>query len=233
MSKKLVFVHGSGGTGLVWKFQTDHFTDSVAVTLPGRPDGKQLETIKEATNWLKALVDQEGWRDIVLIGHSLGGGIALQYALDYPDDLKSIISVGSGARLRVHPDTLAEMEGMLDNPDEFAATMIERYQKVEPSFAAELRAKGAETGPAPFYYDLLACDKFDVIGRLGEIQTPTHCIVGTEDVMTPPKYSEFLCDRITNASMTVVDGGTHFVFAEYPAQVNQAITKFLDNLASP
>ena len=50
--------------------------------------------------------------------------------------------------------------------------------------------------------------------------------------MTPPKYSEFLKDRIAGADMVLIEGGTHTVFAEYPDQVNEAIDKFGAALAS-
>lgn len=227
---QLVFIHGSGGSELVWRYQMAHFTDAVAVTLPGRPDGEPLKTVPEAASWLKQQVEAHGWQDLVLIGHSYGGGIALQYALDYPEDVKAIITVGSGGRLRVHPDTLQLMKGLIDDPEGYPATLDESYQKVDPEFAEALRARAIAQGPAAAYYDLMACDQFDVMARLGEITAPLHAIVGTEDVMTPPKYSEFMCKNMSAADMTVIEGGTHFVFAEQPDAVNQAIEKFLARL---
>ena len=228
---QLVFIPGSGGSDLVWKYQTEHFPGSVAVTLPGRPDGEPCRTIPEATRWLKTQVDRARWQKLVLVGHSLGGGIALQYALDYPEDLIGIIPIGSGGRLRVHPDTLTFMAKMVEHPEEYPATLEDSYQQVEPEFAKELRARARAQGPAPAFYDLKACDQFDVMERLGEIGTPTHAIVGTEDVMTPPKYSEFMCNNMPNADMTLIEGGTHFVFAEQPDAVNRAIEAFLARLA--
>ncbi len=227
---QLVFIHGSGGSELVWQYQTDHFRDAVAVTLPGRPDGEPLKTVPEASRWLKEQADAQGWQDLVLIGHSYGGGIALQYALDYPDDVRAVVTVGSGGRLRVHPDTLAFMKDLIDDPSGYPASLDESYEKVAPEFASRLRARAIAQGPAAAYYDLMACDQFDVMERLGEIKAPLHAIVGSEDVMTPPKYSEFMCRSLPDASMTVIDGGTHFVFAEQPDAVNQAIEAFLDRL---
>jgi pimeloyl-ACP methyl ester carboxylesterase len=230
-SVKLLFIHGSGGSGLVWKYQLEHFPDAVAVTLPGRPDGDACRTVPEASAWLKQQVEANGWQDLVLIGHSFGGGIALQYALDYPDDLKGLILVGSGGRLRVHPDTLKMMAEMVDQPDQYPDTLDDAYQLVDAEFAAQLKAQAAVQGPAPALYDLTACDQFDVMPRLAEINTPTHAIVGTDDVMTPPKYSEFLIKSMSNADMTLIEGGTHFVFAEQPDIVNQSIEAFCARLS--
>ncbi len=231
---KLVFIHGSGGTGRVWKYQTEHFPRSVAVTLPGHPDASACESIEEATSWLRSEVGgRVGAEPLVLVGHSLGGGIALQYALDHGDELAGIVLVGSGARLRVHPATLGALEKSLDDPALFQAMFADSYNKVAPDFAEELHGLSAELGPAPFLNDLRACDRFDIVERLGEIDTPVLAIVGTEDVMTPPKYSTFLEEKMSNASTRVIEGGTHFVFAEYPKDVNQAIDGFVASLAKP
>jgi pimeloyl-ACP methyl ester carboxylesterase len=224
---QLVFIHGSGASACAWKYQTEHFAGAEAVTLPGREGIDHFGSIADAVAWLKARIDAAGWRDVVLVGHSLGGAIALQYALDHPADLRAIITVGSGARLRVHPDTLADLERMCAKPAVYAEGLKDRWEKVEAGFAEVLRADAAQIGPEPFLRDLQACDVFDVVDRLGEIDLPAHAIVGTEDVMTPPKYSTFLRDRMPNATMTVIEGGTHSAFAEYPDQVNAAIDSFL------
>ncbi len=227
---KLVFVHGSGGSGLVWKYQLERFPDALAVTLPGHPDGKPCESIEDAVRWLRE--ELGGAKDVVLIGHSLGGGIALQYALDHPDELAGIVPIGSGARLRVHPATLGALEKMLDAPAGFSEMMGESWTEVPSDFAEELRARATEFGPRPFLNDLRACDRFDIVDRIGEIAVPTLAIVGTKDVMTPPKYSEFLRDKMPNASVEIIEGGTHFVFAEQPELVNDAIDRFLAALSS-
>lgn len=226
---KLVFIHGSGGTARVWKYQTEHFPESVAVTLPGHPDGDACESIEDATSWLHSELAGSG--PLALVGHSLGGAIALQYALDHPDEVAGVVLVGSGARLRVHPATLKALEASLDRPERFAPMFADSYKFVDPEFAKELNALSVELGPAPFLNDLRACDRFDIIERLDEINVPVLAIVGTEDVMTPPKYSTFLEEKMSNTSVKIIDGGTHFVFAEVPDQVNEAIGEFVGSLA--
>ncbi len=223
----LVFIHGSGGTGHVWKYQMSHFSDALAVTLPGHPDGEPCANMSEAAAWVREHCHDRVSGDLILVGHSLGGGIALQYALDYPEELKAMVLVGSGARLRVHPDTLQQLSEMVADDSGYEATFAESWLKVPPEFRAELKANALTMGPAAPLNDMRICDAFDVIGRLGEIRTPTLAIVGTEDIMTPPKYSEFLRDRIDGAEMVVIDGGTHFVFGEYPDKVNAAIETFV------
>jgi len=227
---QLIFVHGSGGCGAYWHHQTDFFPGSVAVDLPGHPEGALLPTVAEYADWLDAYVEANGYRDVVVIGHSIGGAIAMLYALKRPAELRAIVLVGSGARLRVLPQMLRSLEKALDDPELFAELIRPAWQKVEPGLADALRKTSEQIGPAAFLNDLRACDRFDILDRLAEIGTPTLAICGSEDVMTPPRYSHFLASGIEGASAEIIQGGTHMVFLEKPAAVNRAIERFLERL---
>ena len=111
---KLIFLHGSGGCKESWHHQVRFFEDADAVDLPGHPEGKPCTSIDDYVAWLREYIREKTYRDVVLVGHSLGGAIAFLYALTYPHDLKAIVSVGSGARLRVHPMYLEELEKAID-----------------------------------------------------------------------------------------------------------------------
>ena len=113
----LIFIHGSGGSKESWQHQTEYFTNSEAIDLPGHPDGAPFSTIDGYAKWLNGYINKNGYRDVVLAGHSLGGGIVLSYALQYPGELKGMILVGSGLRLRVHPMFLNTLEKAIDDPD--------------------------------------------------------------------------------------------------------------------
>ena len=227
---QLIFIHGSGTTGRAWKYQSEFFPGSIAVNLPGHPDGDLLDSIPAMAAWLKQFVQEQALSDLVLVGHSIGGGIALQYALDYPEDVRALVTVGSGGRLRVHPDTIAFVEQALSRPESIAPMIEGFWKNVSEEFAAKLKADGLALGPGVFLSDFKACDKFDVMDRLGQISAPTLAIVGTEDVMTPVKYAEFLVEKLKDASLATIEGGTHSVFAEFPEQVNASLDRFLKQL---
>ena len=71
----------------------------------------------------------------MLCGHSMGGGITLQYAVNYPDELKAIITIGSGARLRVHPDYLAEDQEGIRDPGPWNKVAFEEQSDYAPELA--------------------------------------------------------------------------------------------------
>jgi pimeloyl-ACP methyl ester carboxylesterase len=229
---KLVFLHGSGGCRESWQHQLRFFEGSDAVDLPGHPEGEPCTSIADYSSWLRSYIQQRGYRDVVLVGHSLGGAIAFQYALDHPGDVKAIVSVGSGARLRVHPAFLEGLAKAEEKPEIFLQFLETGHERIEPELTEVLLGRAKENGPAVTLNDLRACDEFDIMDRLGELALPTLAICGTDDTMTPPKYSHFLADRIPGARAVIIPGGTHMVFAEKPDEVNAAIDEFLRELRS-
>ena len=103
---QLLMVHGSGQNELTYHYQTAQFANADAVNLPGHPDGQPRDSIAGYVDWLREYAVGNGYPPFVLFGHSMGGAIALDYALRFPQDLAGLVLIGTGARLRVHPDYL-------------------------------------------------------------------------------------------------------------------------------
>ena len=170
---------------------------------------------------------------MVLAGHSFGGAIALMYALRYPQELKGIIIIGSGARLRVHPRFLAPCEEAIKgNPQEWYELVEEIYRLTPEDYKREVIEKQKAIGPAVMLNDFLCCDKFDIMDKVHEIKLPALIICGELDVMTPVKYANYLGAKINNSRVVIIPQASHFVFAEKPAAVNKAIEEFLKGLSS-
>ena len=226
----LIFIHGSGGCKESWQYQTEYFSSSEAIDLPGHPEGDPCSSIEGYVEWLHKYVGTEGYTDLVIIGHSLGGGIALLYGLKYPENVKGLICVGSGARLRVAPMFLEGLEKAIAANESTQAFADSALSLVDPELAEIIARRMEENGLAAILNDLRACDKFDIMDRLGEIDIPLLAISATDDIMTPPKYSQYLADHMQNAQAATIQGGTHFVFAEKPDEVNRAIEDFIKAL---
>ena len=227
---KLTFIHGSGGCKEAWHYQTKHFPQADAIDLPGHPDGEPFTSVDSYVEWLRRYIRDSGHIDVVLAGHSLGGAIAQLYALKYPEDLEGLILIGSGARLRVNTMYLEMLEQAKSNANILEDYLDKSYEFIDSELREVLQRKALENGPTVFLNDMLCCDKFDIMDRVHDIKLPTLALCGSEDIMTPPKYTKYLANKIEGAREVIIEGGTHMVFAEKPTVVNQAIEDFLNSL---
>jgi len=227
---RLLFIPGSGAGQEAWTYQTDYFRDSEAIALPGHPDGQPCTSIDDYVEWLRGYVHRQGYKDVVLAGHSLGGGIAQLYGLKYGNELRALILIGTGARLRVRPDILASVKAMIGDDAAWRKYLEDLHSAADPETRRTVVEARMKIGPAVLLNDFLCCDKFDIMDKVQNIKLPTLVLCGTEDVMTPVKYANYLADKIAGSVMVVIDGGTHSVFLEKPKEVNQAIENFLAKL---
>ncbi len=239
----LLFIHGAGSQGLVWQLQLLAFPRAQAPDLPGHAGASQVAGTQESgvleaaspgvDRYLEALRATLGpGSDRIVAGHSLGGAIALRWALAHPEEVRALILVGTGARLRVAPGFL-EGIGAGDPAaiEEFGAAWF------APQTAARLREKSLlllrATPPSVLLADLLAANQFDVMGEVDRLSLPALVICGTEDRLTPVKFSQYLHDRIRGSELVLVEGAGHMVMIEQPQATNAAICSFLERLDQP
>lgn len=227
---KLLFIPGSGSGREAWLYQTEYFAGSEAIALPGHPEGEPRSGVDEYVEWLRAYIRQQRYQDVILVGHSLGGAIAQLYGLKYRDEVAALVLIGTGARLRVHPEFLASVGQMIEDESAWRRYVEDSYSPFDSKVRTTAVEARMRIGPAVMLNDLLCCDKFDIIDRVREIKLPTLVICGSNDEMTPVKYTNYLADKIEGAIKTIIDGATHSVAREKPREVNQAIERFLARL---
>jgi len=227
---KLVFIHGAGENHKVWTYQTNRFPDSLAIDLPGHPDGEGENTIEGYATFVDGFLAQKRLSSVVLAGHSMGGAIVLKLALEAPSYLRGIVLVATGAKLRVTPFIL---EGI--KTDYANATKLIMDYAFSPETSDWLRERSLielqRIRPEVVLGDFEACDKFDRMKDIQRIRTPSLIICGSEDKLTPVKYSEYLSRNISGSRLVVIQGAGHMVMIEKPDHVNAAIETFVNELA--
>jgi 3-oxoadipate enol-lactonase len=184
----------------------------------------------------KGLLDALDLRDVHMVGVSMGGMIAQEYALAYPDDLRSVTLACTYAapgpfcgRMFALWDDLARREGLEtvmrdvelwlftlaffeERPDEVA-----EFEATLPDFPQTLDGYLAQ---------LASIRAHDASSRLGAIGTPTLVLAGEEDILIPVELSRRLCAAIPAAEWTTVPGG-HGCMWEHPAPFNAAVLDFV------
>lgn len=228
-----IFIHGSGGDRLDWKYQLDGLNSIVnvlSVDLPGHgnSDGPPEKSIEDSAKSINDLIVQLGLDQVALVGCSLGSAIALQCALDKRGWLKALGLVGSGARLKVAPTIL---EATLNEPKK-AASMVAQWAlspSADETVSRDLATKMQNTSDGVLHNDLSACNEFDVMDLInkGFSTVPTWIIVGEDDKLTPVKYSKFLNEKITDSHLDIISNAGHLVMIEKSNEFNRSFEAFL------
>jgi pimeloyl-ACP methyl ester carboxylesterase len=230
-TRDVLFVHGAGGTHRIWGHQLQELQNAnvYALDLPGhgRSGGAGRDTIADYSQVVLGFLDAAEIERVILVGHSMGGAITLWTALTAPHRLRGIGLVGTGARLRVLPAILEGLQA------DFAKTveLISGYAyapNAPPDLVNDGRDELLANRPEVLHGDFLACDRFDVMERLGEIRQPAAVVVGAEDQMTPVKYARYLADHLPDAELTVIEGAGHMVMVEQPEAVTRALQRLVD-----
>lgn len=234
----LVFLHGAGDSAAAWERQVKYFGGRhrvLALDLPGHGErrgeaalGDHDQNADEVTRQVR----DNGMAEPILIGHSMGGGIALTVALRHPELPRGLVLVASGARLRMHPDFVeAARRRAAEAPDALAEGAIPLEKVVSPGASAEtrawLQARAGRATAAATYADFVATDGFDVMERLAEIGHPVLVLAGEDDQMTPPKYQHFLAERLPNARLVLLPDAGHYPQVEQAEAFNRELERFL------
>jgi len=232
----ILMVHGAGQSIATWVYQHDFFRlnkglNLIILDLPGhgKSNGEGCRAIHEYSSFLKRFSDVLNLSKLILVGHSMGGGIAQMFTLEFPQLVKACTLVGTGVRLRVAKETL-----------DYAKNNFEAFCKIAPSrsFAEssseELRIKYYDgllnTSKDVIYNDLVACDEFDITEEVSRIEVPTLIVSADQDILTPVKYGELLRERIKGSKLHVIKNSGHFMMQEKPEEFNEALTEFLGTL---
>ncbi len=226
----LVLIHGAGGDHLVWPASLRHLahTTVYALDLPGHGSspGPGASTISAYSEIIRDFVDALELPWFLLVGHSMGGAIALDFALAYGYRLAGIAVIGAGARMRVAPLLL---DGVLHNFVATTALITDYcYHPAVPSAEKQLYLRHLrEADPHVLYGDFVACHNFDVVDRLATLNMPALLICGEQDRMTPPDRSLYLHDHIAGSELLLVKEAGHNVMIEQPQAVVESLAAFL------
>jgi pimeloyl-ACP methyl ester carboxylesterase len=229
--RPVVFIHGAAGRAEVWLPQLTGLADvarMIAVDLPGHGEtgGEGCQEVERYAAWVAGLLEALGAVRPVLVGHSMGGAIAQTLALGDAARYAGLVLVGTGARLRVLPGILQLFREGVGRGTDLVGSLS--YSPLTPS-GAVIEAERAlhETPAAVTLGDFHACDRFDLVGRLGDLRLPALVVVGRDDRLTPPKYADYLARSIPGARLVEIDGAGHYPQLEQPAAVNAALRGFL------
>ncbi len=231
----VILIHGAGGNHLYWPPQVRRLPNEriFAIDLPGhgRSEGVGLNTIVDYTDAIMRLMDALHLNRAALVGHSMGGAIALDAAIRWPERVLGLGIVGGAAHLHVSP-SLKRKAGDPAKEAEAVHTIVEYSFATETSERLKELAEQRmlEARSSVLYGDLLACDAFDVAEQAAHVSTPAIVIFGEEDRMVRHELGTSLAQKMRGARMETVPHAGHMVMLEQPGRVAALLSEFLQNL---
>jgi pimeloyl-ACP methyl ester carboxylesterase len=233
--RTIVFVHGAGLDHSWWGLQSRYFGyhgfNVLALDLPahGRSAGPALAAIGEMADWVAKVLDEKGIKSAVLVGHSMGSLIALEFAARYPERAERIALIGVAYPMKVSEAFLDaarrndhaayDMETIWGH-----AAQVPLGGNPNPGMwmYGDSLARLRRLAPGVLYSDLKACNDFELAGN---VACPALLVLGKRDAMTPPKAAVSLSEKIQAKTVTVSFSG-HSLMAEAPDATLDALIPF-------
>jgi len=224
----IVLTHGLAASGAIWSAQVPTFSARHrVVTWDLRGHGESAPnpgpcTLSDLADDLCQVLDASGTERAVVLGHSAGGVVAMQFALEHPQRAAGLVLVGTAsecnARARQFYEDLAglaEERGMDPVRKRLGVTAEQaRQAPTDPATFARVARAMASLNAAP------------LTPRLGEIRCPAQMIVGDQDFLGAGG-SVILHRNIAGSRLAIVPGRGHGLFVEDPAGFNALVLDFL------
>jgi pimeloyl-ACP methyl ester carboxylesterase len=260
VSAGAVFLHGSALRSDVWHYQLAGIDSRrlVFYDLRGHgrstPKGDAAYSIDTLADDLGHVIDAAGLRDVVVVGHSVGGMVALQFAVRDAARVSGLVLLNTtyapavetltGGAVLAHLERLTRRTFDMIGSHSFRIEQLRRI--VRPTDAIFWTVALAAFGPGgsakqvDFTYDMLAetpadvivdlikaYRHFDVRNALSDVAVPALVVGGTHDRLTVYKASEYLAENLPNARLISLEGCGHMSMIERHGEVNDLIDDFM------
>jgi pimeloyl-ACP methyl ester carboxylesterase len=168
---------------------------------------------------------------LVLVGFTLGACIALQYGLEYPDEVKALVLMTVAMRPKERPPGALELRlRAAKDPEAYRQwldLMRHNMMFIDPELRERLVECHRKVGPLSQHNDFVVIDQFDVRHRINALKPPLLFIRGAGDPGSPPEYEMEIHRAVPGSQYLKLSHAGHFPMAEKPEEFNRAIDKFL------
>ena len=249
----VVLIHGLGGQWQNWLENIPRLALDrrvVAMDLPGfgctpEPAGGEQITIPRYAQYVNALCDQLGLGEVELVGNSMGGYIAAEVAIQFPERVKRLVLVSAAGissaetleapiltfgrvATAIATNTASRFRQLAARPvtRHMSLALVARHPRLlKPDLAYEGFMKGA--GKPGFDDALRASLDYDFRERLPEVKVPTLIVWGEKDSIIPVRDADEFERLIDDSRKLVMKDTGHIPMAERPETFNDILVDFL------
>ena len=239
-----MLLHGLGAAAESWALQIPPLvSNGFRVIVPdARGFGKSSFPGKTSIACMSkdytALLDNLGIYALNLVGLSMGGAVALQFALDFPARINSLVLVNTFDRLR--PDSPSEFFYFFIRMILVHTVGISRQAQVvakrifpdpdQSDYRAALIDQILQANPKAYRSAMRALAFHNVTARLKELPPNVLIITGENDTTIPSSKQKIMAGKIRGAKHAIIPGAGHAVTIDQPGPFNQLLIKFLNGV---
>lgn len=246
---KLVFLHGIMGFASNWRTIARQLDDRFQILLfDQRGHGKSFHpsTGYSASDYagdLLGILDALKWETCSLVGHSMGGRVAVQAASQAPDRVEKLVVVDVGPQLDMQSmlvveEQLNSVPTPFESRDEarefFDTTFLQRYgsEMLKQFFYANLEEKADgqfhwKFSKQAILETLWKARTLDQAQQFAELRMPTLLVRGANSTHLPQDMFDEVLAQNPNIQGSVIKGAGHWVHAEKPEQMLEELQRFL------
>jgi proline-specific peptidase len=244
--EKIAFLNGIAMQTTLWKAQEKHFQENYQVLLHDfRGQGQSsLEpnkfSFKQHADDFYQLLEELEIDKIHVVGVSYGAEVAMQFALQYPQKVSSLVLGTAVSEIR--PLLKAKIESWIMAAETYNGKLFFKVMApyVYSNSFYEEKGEWLENRADQFAKSVTKewLDAFislsenfltlDITNELSNIKVPTLVISGEEDILKPPYYGKIIKNKIPDSELKIINNSAHGLFAEKPKKFNQLVGEFLE-----
>jgi len=231
----IVLMHGSGLTHIVWSLHEQFYLSQgfnvLSVDLPGHgnSEGPSLKSIEEISNWIKSLMFKVDVSKVIIIGHSQGCLVGIDFASRYPELIEKLVLVAGSYKMPVNQDLI----DLAEAGDERAVLLMMKWgYEGSKAFIGGNPVKkiinSAREIREVLAVDLKACNNYkNGEESLKKIDCPTLCIFGDLDKMVPVKIGLKMSEQIKNSETKIISDCGHMIIFEKAFEMRKLVKEFI------
>ena len=231
----ILLMHGSGLSHIVWSLHEQFYASQgfnvLSVDLPGHgdSDGPALKSIQDISDWIKEVMNVSKIEKIILIGHSQGCLVGIDFGSRYPDLIDKLILVAGSYKLPVNQDLL----DLAESGDEKALLLMMKWgYEGSKAFIGGNPVKKIINSTREIReilaVDLNACNNYkNGKESLEKINCPTLCIFGDLDKMVPLEVGNKMASMIKNSEKKIINNCGHMIIFEKAFEMRKLVKEFL------
>ena len=232
----ILLMHGSGLTHIVWSLHEQFYATQgfniLSVDLPGHgnSEGPSLQSIQEISEWIKSLMNKINISKIVLVGHSQGCLVGIDFASRYPNLISKLVLVAGSYKMPVNHDLI----DLAEAGDEKAVLLMMKWgYEGSKAFIGGNPVKkivnSARDSREDLAVDLNACNNYkNGENAIKKINCPTLCIFGGLDKMVPVKVGLKMAEQITNSETKIISDCGHMIVYEKAFEMRKLVKEFIN-----